>query len=47
MAVVSRETLNNVMDEISDDTELFAILLHSYPDRLKDTNDVNGYYTNY
>ena len=47
MTTVLRETLNNVMNEISDDTELFARLLRSYPDRLKAMNDANGYYTDY
>ena len=47
MTTVPREPLNDVMDKISDDTELFARLLRSYPDRLKATNDANGYYTYY
>ena len=35
MAAILRETLNNVMDEIDEMTELFARFLRSYPDRLK------------
>ena len=44
---ILRQTLEAVLQEISDDTELFGKLLKSYPRRLKAVKDAKGYHTQY
>ena len=40
-------SLNDVLQEMSDDTELFEKLLRSYPDRLRAVREAKGWHTRY
>ena len=42
-----RETLNEVLNELEYDTELFAALLTSYPTRLNAVREAKGGHTKY
>ena len=44
---ILRQTLNTVLNDMSDDTELFVTLLKSYPRRLAAVKAAKGYHTIY
>ena len=44
---ILRQTLNTVLNDMSDDTELFETLLKSYPRRLAAVKAAKGYHTIY
>ena len=46
-AAILRQTLTTVLEELSDDTELFEKLLKSYPRRLQAVKAAKGWHTDY
>ena len=46
-SAILRQTLDTVLDELSDDTELFEKLLKYYPRRLQAVKDARGYHGHY